>query len=90
MVCATEVVVVRGGVDDIEITCGGQPLVPLDASTSDPPAAPVAGEGTQLGKRYSNDARGIELLCTRAGEGALATNGTELSLKGAKPLPSSD
>jgi len=33
---------------------------------------------------------GIELLCTKAGGGALFLNGEPLRLKEAKPLPSSD
>jgi hypothetical protein len=46
--------------------------------------------GTQLGKRYADETVGIELLCTKAGEGSLALNGEPLLLKEAKPLPSSD
>ena len=33
---------------------------------------------------------GIELLCTKAGEGSLSLDGAPLPLKEAKPLPSSD
>ena len=48
------------------------------------------GDGPQLGKRYAEEDLGLELLCTRAGSGALTANGAALALKGAKPLPSSD
>jgi len=48
------------------------------------------GEGPALGKRYADDERGLELLCSRAGTGALTVDGEPLLLKGAKPLPSSD
>ena len=47
-------------------------------------------EGTLLGKRYISAAGDLELLCTKPGDGSLAANGTALSLKEAKPLPSSD
>ena len=48
------------------------------------------GDGPQLGKRYADEELGLELLCTRAGAGALTADGAVLGLKGAKPLPSSD
>jgi len=44
----------------------------------------------ELGKRYSDESLGLELLCTKAGPGPLAVNGNELTIKDAKPLPSSD
>ena len=47
-------------------------------------------EGTLLGKRYVHEASGLELLCTKPGEGSLAVDGAALPLKEAKPLPSSD
>ena len=43
-----------------------------------------------LGKRYVDDESDIEVLCTKAGDGALAVDGRPLVLKTAKPLPSSD
>ena len=46
--------------------------------------------GTQLGKRYSDDELGLELLCTKAGEGSISVGETILAVKGAKPLPASD
>ena len=51
---------------------------------------PAASEGTQIGKRYVDEAGTLELLCTKPGEGSLAVGGTALQIKGAKPLPSSD
>jgi hypothetical protein len=35
-------------------------------------------------------ALGLELLCTKAGEGAISVGETILEVKGAKPLPASD
>ena len=90
-VCSSEVMVVMAPKDEVEISCGGQPLIELSA---EPPAGatidPEAKEGTQIGKRYINEAGDLELLCTKPGEGSLACGGTALTLKSAKPLPSSD
>jgi hypothetical protein len=52
----------------------------------------VAGQrdGTLLGKRYADEDLGVEVLCTKAGTGTLALDGTPLPIKAAKPLPASD
>jgi len=89
-VCDTQVMVVAAPDGDLDVTCGGAPLVAFDA---EPPAgepAPGAADGTQIGKRYVNEAGDLELLCTQAGAGSLAVGGEPMRLKGAKPLPSSD
>ena len=44
----------------------------------------------QLGKRFECAACGTEVLCTRAGEGAVQCCGQEMSLKAPKPLASAD
>jgi hypothetical protein len=90
-VCTTQVVVVRAAVADVEVTCGGHPMVPVDDPTPiDQRSIGEAGDGTLLGKRYVDDERGLEVLCTQAGAGALAVEGEALLRKDAKPLPSSD
>ncbi len=90
-VCTTEVMVVSAPKDEVEVTCGGAPLI---AMTDDAPAGGAisedAKEGTQIGKRYVNEAGDLEILCTKPGEGSLAAGGAALTIKGAKPLPSSD
>ncbi len=90
-VCDAQVVVVRAPAGDVEVGCGGAPMVP---DGEDAPAGAALddslGDGPQLGKRYAEEDLGLELLCTRAGSGALTANGAALALKGAKPLPSSD
>ena len=45
---------------------------------------------TQLGKRYLCEKCGTEILCNKAGTGAIACCDNEMKLKEAKPLPSSD
>ena len=90
-VCATEVVVIAAPAEDIALSCGGAPLLAEgEAAPAGSAAASAAGEGTQLGKRYTNDAGTLELLCVKRGEGTLACAGVALQIKGAKPLPSSD
>jgi len=90
-VCDAQVVVVKAPSDDVEVGCGGAPLL-QDGQEPDGAAAldPSVGDGPLLGKRYADDDLGLELLCTRAGTGALTVDGRPLLLKGPKPLPSSD
>jgi hypothetical protein len=90
-VCDAQVVVVKAPSDAVELGCGGAPL--LDDGQEAETAAtldPSLGDGPLLGKRYADDDLGLELLCTRAGTGALTVDGRPLLMKGAKPLPSSD
>lgn len=88
-VCATEIVVVKAPSGEVDIRCGGTSMVP---ATGDAPGgsveAPFDG-GTLLGKRYT-DGADLEVLCAKAGDGALSVGTDLLEVKGAKPLPSSD
>jgi hypothetical protein len=86
----TEVIVVRPGGEGITLECGGHPMVPGGTAKPDglTPNPEFMG-GTQVGKRFEHDS-GLELLCTKAGAGTLAVDGTALPLKESKPLPSSD
>ncbi len=90
-VCSSELMIVVAPSGDVNLTCGGAPVIELDA---DAPAGaeldPSQKGGTQMGKRYTNEAGDIEILCTKPGEGGLAVDGVALEIKGAKPLPSSD
>ena len=88
--CDTQVVVVKAPADvDVDLRCGGAPMRDLDSG--DARSAPIGPEGPSLlGKRYADDDLGLELLCTRGGDGALAVGDAPLTVKGAKPLPSSD
>ena len=87
---ATEVVVVKTPGDPVDLRCGGHPLVAMDDEVT--PQGVEAGfdGGTQLGKRYADEALGLEILCTKGGEGSLSVGETILEVKGAKPLPASD
>lgn len=89
-VCEAQVVVVKAPADDVELGCGGAPLLDDGQAAAGAVLDPSLGEGPLLGKRYADDDLGLELLCTRAGTGALTVDGRPLLVKGAKPLPSSD
>ena len=90
-VCATELIVVRPLPGDVDLTCGGYPLIALQAE----PGAGLqikqgADTGTALGKRYTDPGGQLELLVTKPGRGTLALGGEPLTLKQVKPLPASD
>lgn len=90
-VCAAQVVVVKAPAVEVEIACGGHPMVPDGEESSGSPSIDRSvGDASLLGKRYADDDVGLEVLCTRGGDGALSVDGTALPVKGAKPLPSSD
>ena len=88
--CSAEVIVVRSPAREVELRCGGAPLVPVDGVVEPHPLDAGQAAGTLLGKRYADADSGLELLCTKAGEGSLSLDGTPLPQKDAKPLPSSD
>jgi hypothetical protein len=87
----TEVIVVRAPKDEVELGCGGYPMIPLaDERPAGAALDPALSAGTQLGKRFADEAKGIEVLCTKAGQGTLTVDGEPLGIKEAKPLPASD
>jgi hypothetical protein len=88
--CAAEVIVVKAPAGAVDLCCGGAPLIPIDAAAGQLPIDDAHRGGTLLGKRYADEAAGLEILCTKAGEGSLSVGATPLPMKEAKPLPSSD
>jgi hypothetical protein len=89
-VCPAQFVVVKAPVGAVDLGCGGAPLRVDDPGDDKVALDPSLGEPALLGKRYADEELGLELLCARAGEGALTLGGQLLPMKGAKPLPSSD
>lgn len=89
--CDTQVVVVRAPKDggDVDLRCGGEPMREVGSSDERVPMT-ATGDATLLGKRYADDELGLEVLCSKGGEGALTVGDQPLLVKGAKPLPSSD
>jgi hypothetical protein len=90
-VCNSELMLIVAPEGDADLTCGGVSVIELGAdAAADAAIDPEQKQGTQMGKRYTNEAGDIEVLCTKPGEGGLAVDGVALEIKGAKPLPSSD
>jgi hypothetical protein len=88
--CDTQVIVVRAPAGDVDLHCGGKPMV--DAGGAGDKSTPAVGfdAGTLMGKRYASDELGIEILCTKPGAGSLSIGEELLPEKDAKPLPASD
>ncbi len=90
-VCNAELMVIAAPDGDVDIQCGGASMIEMSA---EPPAGAAANpqfqDGVMLGKRYVNESGDLELLCTKPGESSLSVGDTSLTLKEAKPLPSSD
>jgi hypothetical protein len=91
VVCSTEVIVVRAPKEPVDLRCGGHALA-IESEPRPAGAEPEPGfdAGTLLGKRYTDDDKSFELLCTKAGTGSLSLGDVLLQLSGAKPLPASD
>ncbi len=90
-VCTAEMVVVRPPKTPGELQCGGVAVVAQ--AEAGPPSGDVHPDhagGVLIGKRYTDEDSGIEVLGAKAGQGSLAFDGRPLSLKEAKPLPASD
>ena len=92
--CETEVVVVKGPADEVDLRCGGAPMVAIGDTdgNGDSRCTPASSfdQGTLVGKRYVSDDESVEVLCTRPGAGSLSVGDVALSARGAKPLPASD
>ncbi|HMO74831.1 MAG TPA: hypothetical protein PKD99_10435 [Sphingopyxis sp.] len=90
-VCDAQLVVVRPPSAAGELQCGGAAVLPID-DPAEPSGAvsPDFAEGVAIGKRYVDEASGLEVLGAKAGKGSLAFDGAPMAIKGAKPLPASD
>lgn len=87
----TEVIVVRPLPGDVDLTCGGHPMIGAkDAPAAGLTATDSSSDGTKVGKRYTLEGSDLEVLVTKPGSSLIAVAGQALSLKEAKPLPSSD
>ncbi len=83
-----EVIVVKGADSVGSLSCAGLDMLPAAPAGADRPTPD--GPQVELGKRYTDDANLVEILCVKAGAGPLAVAGRVLVLKTAKPLPASD
>jgi hypothetical protein len=90
-VCDTEVIVVRSAMAELTVTCGGPEMVAQgQAKPVGAVAEPGLMNGSLLGKRYSDPAAQIELLCVRGGAGTISINGSPTVVMAVKALPASD
>lgn len=90
-VCDVEVVVVRPPRTEATLECGGYQMVPhAEAKPEGKAIAADFAEGSQAGKRYADEETGMEVLCTKAGQGTLTIGGRPIGAKEAKKLPASD
>lgn len=89
--CTTELVVVKAPDVEVDFRCGKEALVEVASREAPPGHTDVdEGGGTVLGKRYSDESSGLEVLCTKPGTGTLSSGGAPLGQNVAKQLPSSD
>lgn len=87
---STAVIVIKAPAAECTVTCGGIAMATVGEPLTAAEADPSLMAGTQIGKRYVDDADTIQLLCTKAGDGTLALDGQPLQIQAAKPLPASD
>jgi hypothetical protein len=88
---STAVIIIRAPAEECTLTCGGVAMTAPGAPASSAPAPdPSMMGGTQIGKRYVDQADTIQVLCTKTGDGTLALNGEPLLIQSARPLPASD
>lgn len=88
-VCDTEIVVVKAPAGEVDLRCGGTPMVPAAQEAAGGAIEAGLDDGSLLGKRYT-DGGELEVLCSKPGAGTLSIGSQPLEIKGAKPLPSSD
>lgn len=90
-VCDTEVVVVKAPKLEASLECGGAPMLAQTTARPDGGACAAGLDtGSLLGKRYADDAAGLEVLCTKGGKGTLGVDGRPLAIRNTVQLPSSD
>jgi len=86
-----EAIVVKTPSGDVDLRCGGHPVLAMDEDRPSGVAAEAGFEkGSLLGKRYVDGSGELEILCTKAGPASLSVGDEVLEIKEAKPLPSSD
>jgi hypothetical protein len=86
-----EVVVVKPPKAEATLECGGYQMIPhAEAKPEGKTIAADVAEGSQAGKRYADEETGLEVLCTKAGQGTLTIGGRPIGAKEAKKLPASD
>ena len=89
-VCDGEIMVVKAGVGDTAITCGGLAMLDPTEGADKQDIHPDHAVGIVIGKRYITEDESLEVLCVKAGDGSLAVDGSLLLQKDTKALPKTD
>ena len=89
-VCSAEAVVVRAPKSAGNPQCGGIDMIPTGQAFTPGVALPGFDQPCLIGKRYKSESSGLEVLCTKAGQGSLGFCGEILTLVETKKLPASD
>jgi hypothetical protein len=90
-VCESEVIVVRAPSAPVLLCIGGAPVLAADSGrTATGVPDDALAEGTLLGKRYADEASGLQLLCTRSGAGTITVAGRRATIMAPRKLPASD
>lgn len=87
---STTVIIIKAPAEECTLTCGGVEMADVGEPVTAAEADPSLMGGTQIGKRYVDEAETIQVLCTKPGQGTLALDGKPLVIQAAKPLPASD
>jgi hypothetical protein len=87
---STAVIVIRAPEGERTLSCGGVAMATPGGPAAAAEPDPSLMGGTQIGKRYADEADTIQVLCTKAGSGSLTLDGKPLLIQAAKPLPASD
>ena len=89
--CTTEAVVVKAPAEPVDLRIGGHPALLAAADRTPGLEVLTAAESKPaMGKRYVDADGSLEVLCTKAGAGAIAVGDAVLVQKDAKALPASD
>ena len=88
-VCTTEIMVITAPAEDVEITCGGEPMSQGEDGNGGSVREDRA-DGSVIGKRYTNEEGSLEVLCVKAGEGSLWAGAAAMKVKDATKLPKTD
>ncbi len=86
----TAVIIIKAPAGESTLTCGGVAMAAAGEPVPPVEPDPSLMSGTQIGKRYVDEADTLQVLCTKAGGGTLALDGKPLVIQAAKPLPASD
>jgi hypothetical protein len=89
--CTSEFIVIKAPGSPVDLRIGGHPaLTDAKARQDGLEVLTPADAASAMGKRYVDSSDSLELLCTKAGAGALAVGDELCVMKDAKPLPASD